>query len=454
MTPARAILQRAAARLAELRDASGLGAEAVRGGVGILALKVVNRVLSLAVAVLLARQLGPENYGVYAYALALVALISAPVKLGLPTLLVREVATYQLRGQRRYLRGAVRRANQVVAVLSLSLVAALAGGAWLMSGRIAPDRVSTLAWAVLLVPIGALGSLRGATLRGLRRVVAGELPEKALVPGLLVVFVVAATAAGVSLGPAGAMALHVASACAAFLAGAWLLRRALPEGTRQASWAFEDRRWLASVVPLAFIVSLRMLQQQTDVLMLGFLAGAEDVGVYRVVLTGSQLVAFAYEALSTALGPHAARLHAAGDTPRLQRLVTWNTRAMFAVGLPVGAVLIVAGGPILGVVFGNEFRRGHLALVVLCIAQLVNVGTGSASLLLTMTGHERVTARSLAWSAAANVILNALLIPVFGMIGAAAATAATVIGWNLTLWRQVRHRLHVDPSIVHRLRPD
>jgi O-antigen/teichoic acid export membrane protein len=186
--------------------------------------------------------------------------------------------------------------------------------------------------------------------------------------------------------------------------------------------------------------------------MLGLLAGAEDVGIYRVVLTGSQLVAFAYEALSTALGPHAARLHAANDTPRLQRLVTWNTRAMFAVGLPVGVMLIVAGGPILAVVFGGDFRRGHAALAILCTAQLVNVGTGSASLLLNMAGHERVSARSLMWSAAANVILNALLIPAFGIVGAAMATAATMIGWNLALWRQVRNRLHVDPSVLHRLR--
>jgi len=125
---------------------------------------------------------------------------------------------------------------------------------------------------------------------------------------------------------------------------------------------------------------------------------------------------------------------------------------MFAVGLPVGVMLIVAGGPILAVVFGGDFRRGHAALAILCTAQLVNVGTGSASLLLNMAGHERVTARSLMWSAAANVILNALLIPAFGIVGAAMATAATMIGWNLALWRQVRNRLHVDPSVLHRLR--
>jgi O-antigen/teichoic acid export membrane protein/SAM-dependent methyltransferase len=453
MARVRGILRRPAAWAAALRDGSGPGARAVRGGAGILALKVVNRVVSLAVAVLLARQLGPEHYGVYAYALALVALLSAPVKLGLPTLLVREVATYQLHGQRAHLLGVLRRANEIVAVLSVSLVALLAVAAWPFAGRLGADRVATLAWAMLLLPLGTLGSLRGAALRGLRRVVEGELPEKALVPGLLLGLVLAAGAAGVSLDSPGAMALHVVSAALAFLAGAWLLRRALPGAAWRGPRAFEDRRWLASALPLAFVATIRMVQQQTDVLMLGLLAGATDVGVYRVVLTGSQLVAFAYEALSTALGPHAARLHASGDTVRLQRLVTWNTRAMFAVGLPVAVTLVAAGGPILGLVFGDEFRRGHVVLAILCLAQLVNVGTGSASLLLNMTGHERVTAVSLAWSAAANVALNALLIPSFGMAGAAMATATTVVGWNLVLWRQVVARLDVDPSVLHSLAP-
>ncbi len=83
------------------------------------------------------------------------------------------------------------------------------------------------------------------------------------------------------------------------------------------------------------------------------------------------------------------------------------------------------------------------------MSQLVNIALGPAGLLLNMSGHERDTARSFAWSIAANVGLNAALIPSFGMIGAATATATTFVAWRVVLWAQVRRRLRIDSSVLY-----
>ena len=431
-------------------DEAGLRAELVRGSVGSLVFKVVQRLLLLATAVLLARLLGAGGYGVYAYALSLVTLLAVPAKLGLPTLLVREVATHQLSGSWGLVRGVIRRTNQAVTVLSLSLAALVGAGAWLMGGRLAPEHLATLRWAILLIPVVALGNLRGAALQGLRLVVQGQLPERLVRPGLFVLALLLAVGVGADMSPSSAMALHVGAAVIAFLVGSWLLRRALPLEIRTASPAFADRLWLASTPPLALLAGAQVIHKQTDILMLGVFAGAEDIGVYRVVVTGSLLVGFVLQGLTTVLAPYAARFHAAGDTEHLQRMVSWSVRLTFAAALPIAAVLVFFGEPVLGFVFGSDFVGGYRALAVLSLGQLLSIGAGPSSLLLNMSGHERDTARSFAYSTVANVVLNALLIPPFGIMGAAVATASTFVAWKFFLWWRVRQRIGVDCSVLHR----
>jgi O-antigen/teichoic acid export membrane protein len=148
------------------------------------------------------------------------------------------------------------------------------------------------------------------------------------------------------------------------------------------------------------------------------------------------------------LGPHFARLHAAGQTAELQALASWSARIVFVAALPVAAAFVVAGGPILAAVFGPGFERGAPALAILAFGQWVGVGAGSGGLLLNMCGRERDTARGLGIAAAANVALNAVLVPRLGLVGAAIATATTLVGWRALLWRQARRRLGVDPSIL------
>jgi len=74
----------------------------------------------------------------------------------------------------------------------------------------------------------------------------------------------------------------------------------------------------------------------------------------------------------------------------------------------------------------------------------VNSAAGSVGMLLNMTRYERDTAKGLAVSAILNVVLNLLLIPLLGIIGAAIATAVSLITWKVLLWWVVRWRLGIN----------
>ncbi len=423
----------------------GLRAHLLRGSVASISLKVFHTVATLVTAIILARKLGPEGYGIYAYAFALITLLSIPAQFGLPTLLVRNIATYQVRKQWGLIRGLLLQANQAVLLLSLALVLIAGILAWAFAGHFNTDRLTTFVWALVLLPLIALGDLRGAALRGLCRVISGQLPEQFLRPGLFVVFllVIPLFRANEGLTPSLAMALHALAAFTAFAAGAWLLFRALPVQTKTVTADYDTGTWMRSVLPLSFLAGMQIVNNQTDIVMLGIFTSAADVGVYRVAVQGANLVTFTLAAMNMVLGPNIARMYTAGEHEPLQHVVTWSSLVILFTAMPVAGAFIIFGKPILAMIFGEEYLRGHTALSILCLGQLINAGAGSVGLLLNMTGYERDTAVGVGVAAACNVILNLALIPLFGMEGAAAATAISLAVWNVILVRRVSQRIGI-----------
>jgi len=196
---------------------------------GSLGLKIASAGLTFLVTVILARTLGPADYGVYAYIYALVSLLSVPSEFGLPQLVVRETARGVSRGDYATVQGIWRWAGRTTALLSFSLVAITLIVLWLFKEPLAGKKFSTFIWALALVPLVSLGDLRGAALRGLQRVMAGQLPEFLIRPGLHV-FLLAGAALiwDGSLTAPDAMFLYVLAAGLSFAVGAWLLWRVTP----------------------------------------------------------------------------------------------------------------------------------------------------------------------------------------------------------------------------------
>lgn len=401
---------------------------------GSFGLKVAHTLLNLVISIVLARALAPDGYGIYAFTFSVMTLLAAPVQFGLPTLLVREVARYQYAARWDLLRGILLRANQAVFLLSLVVGLIAATAAWRLADQVNPTQLATFAWALLLLPLIALNRLREAALHGLRRVVMGQLPEKLLLPVVLLVLLgVALLTSGVT--PPLAMALYCAAAGLAFVAGAVMLLRALPPEVRTARAHYNTPTWVRSVLPLSLLTGVHVINGQTDIFMLGLLATSEEVGLYRVAFSGAALVIFTFTAMNMVLAPNIARLHSAGDRERLQRMVTLSARLNLMAALPVASTFILFGGPFLEAVFGAPYRESNLALAILCVAQLVTVAVGPVHVILNMTGYERETVKGVTCSALINVTLNAVLIPFFGLEGAAMATAISIVVMSIILFR-------------------
>jgi O-antigen/teichoic acid export membrane protein len=279
----------------------------------------------------------------------------------------------------------------------------------------------------------AFEAVRTGTLRGLRWVVTAQLPEQVVRPLVLVILVGSTLLLGAELTAVTAIQFNLAGAFAAFALGAFLLVKAFPQNAVNAKPEYTIKPWAVSLLPLSLFAGLQMLDSQVSILFLGFLGTKEEVGLFRVAATGATLVAFGLSAVNMALAPQVARLYNSGEMEKLQRVITLSTRMVAAISFPVALVFIVWGEDIIGQVFGEEYAEAALALTILCLGQLVNASAGSVAVILNMSGHDKQTLYGVIVALSTNLVLSVLLIPLFGLVGAAVSFSVSLSILNVVL---------------------
>lgn len=435
-------------RLYALSRGSGLKAQLVRGALGVGGLRLLSLPLTLVASILLARGLGPQGYGQYAFVMAVISLLVLPVGPGLGQLVTREVAKYHHCEEWRLFRGLLKRSHQWV-ILGSAVIAGviILLAAWNASWAV-DDRWSLLVVSTLMLPLLGLNTLRGATLRGLRHVFYAQIPELLAKPGLNLVIVGGLLTTG-KLNPATALASQIAATALAFGVGAWFLWRLKPAEVKQARPDYRQSEWSRALLPFTLLAMASILNGEIGILALGWLGTDDEVGALRVAQNGAMLVALSLTIVNMVLGPHITRAHRANDTTRLQRLSRQSARFALLVALPVALPLIFLGGPIISLVFGEGYTAvATVPLAILAGGQLVNVAFGSVGMFLTMTGHERDTLSGHVIALMANALAAVILIPAFGAVGASLAVVIGLITWNAVLAIRFVQRLGFRPSAL------
>ncbi|MEY4717981.1 MAG: hypothetical protein RL563_599, partial [Pseudomonadota bacterium] len=262
------------------------------GAIASILIKIANTGLNFLLAVLLARALGPEGYGLYAYVFSVIMVLAVPAEMGLPQLVVRETAKAQSASNWGLMRGLWRWAGWIAGLTSVMLaVLSLTAIGW-VKPDFNPVQLDAFMLGLVLVPLVALGNLRGAALRGLRKTILGQLPELLLQPGSFLLMILGVMFVYPErLTPAGVMGINALAAGMAFLIGAVLLWRVKPSGLQRSRPRYEKRAWFAAVLPLAFVSGMQLINNHTAILLLGYFKSPAEVGIFKVVSSCSGLVA-------------------------------------------------------------------------------------------------------------------------------------------------------------------
>ncbi|KEO57110.1 oligosaccharide flippase family protein [Thioclava indica] len=405
-----------------------------RAAIGSGALRVLNAGLGFTTAVVLARSLGPHDYGLYTTALVFASTLAIIVQFGLPNFIMRETAAAAVDDDGPRMAAIWIWATRNALLLSVAVML-LGGMSVAYVKHNAPiAELLTYALAIAFIPLTALGALRAGALRGLRHVVLAQLPEQAVKPGLMLLM---ALALGTLLPaqPGVAMAMQFVAVTLAFLVGAALLRLKRPEGALPSAFPI---RYLATpslrvAASFALVAGATRINQYADILTLSAFRSPAEVGVYRAIWQTSLLIAFGSGIATMIFPPLFARYHAQGDRVAL-RVTLRKARLMgTAAALPPVLALLFLGDSVVGKLFGPAFFDGLMALKILAVMQLANAIAGPLGAYLSMTGREVISARLHLVAAGVNIVLNIALVPSLGMTGAALATLISYVLLNLTL---------------------
>lgn len=408
-------------------------------------------VLMTVVTVLFTRIMGAEEYGRLAFLLSGSFIIVLFAGLGLPTASSRLVPRYLARQDRDTALHYLIAGLATVAVTSTIAAVAFAGLMKLLPSVFGAYDFPFSGILGLIVTIGLMRFASEAS-RAFGFQLSGFIAESIAVRVLLLLALAVYLFLGAHLSAGAALELYVAAQAAVVLGLVLLvLRRITPSvaAARWRSWRLY-KGWLGVASVMLVTPVYYFLLFETDIVVLGLLAGPYDVGLYQVARRLAELTVFCAGAASSVGLPRLARAHAERRADRIQATVdVMNLISVGSTGMIVLALIAV--GPFALQLFGPEFVAGYPILLVLAVGRLLAVLVGPVSDVLLMTGHHRRLGRINLAFAVVNLALNLALIPLIGALGAAIATSVASLSWNVWLYLLLRRLMPIDTSVVRRL---
>lgn len=421
-----------------------------RGGLALVLIAVGGFAADFAFNVGLTHLLPAHEFGDYRVAHAFAAFFGVAVLLGgdraAPKALAGPLATGATGRAWEYIRFYL----GVGLALSTLVIAATWAACVLFHGKAELAGLHPIALLVVAVPLHASGAMASRGLQAAQYPIRASVPWRVGAP-LLVLGLIGLTTwwrGGITLPEIVALAVLTV-----LIVGAWqwwqLWRLKLPRFDRDLE-ARAPRRWLATSVPMmgAFLVVLAL--NQSDLYFLEIFGEEHEVGHYAAALTSAHFLLLIQ---TTVVGLMAPLIQLGLEKGREsgERAYRRGQRLMLA-GLVPGAVgLALAARPVLSL-FGGGYPAAVPVLELLVVGNLAWAVAALSTLWLQYTERGTVVVAIAAATLVVDSALNALLIPRFGMVGAAAGTAVTMVLAAIAVIvarRRDRHLLTADPDPLH-----
>lgn len=182
-----------------------------------------------------------------------------------------------------------------------------------------------------------------------------------------------------------------------------------------------------------------MIMKYIDTMMIGVFLDAQELGVYSVAIRVVMVAAIPLGVLGGITSPEISRLHTLGDRRELNRVLRMFSFLITGLSLPVFLILFLFPEWVLGL-FGDGFSGGAPVVRILVIGYLVHVWSGNNAIYMNMVGYERVYRNIVLMTSGINIVLNLILLPLFGIVGVAIGTSVSLIIWNLSANRYIYKR--------------
>ena len=182
-----------------------------------------------------------------------------------------------------------------------------------------------------------------------------------------------------------------------------------------------DNKILRFSLPLMFVSAIGIIMHWTDIIMLGILKDAKDVGLYHPVERTAGLIRMILFAFASIFAPLFSQYFHEKNQTKMLEVFQLSTKWILLTSLPLFIFLILFSNTIL-MLFGSEFGNNSLALPILTVGIMIQAVFGLGSPSLTMSGFQKYNLINALVALFTNIFLNIMLIPQFGIAGAAMGT--------------------------------
>jgi O-antigen/teichoic acid export membrane protein len=399
----------------------------------IFVLRIFGAVLALGFQTLLARLLGAEKTGIYFLAVTFTSIGMILSRFGLDNFLLRSIAKYSNPKNQTDVFAICKKSIQIVVFSSIIYsVIILISADWISKELFTqPQLTNPLRIMALSILPGSLLALHSEMLRAIREIERSTFVQVIGIPLLCLLLCSPLIYFGSIEGASATYVIASILVCllslkfwqsSTFFSEALTLKDALKN--------FSTRSILQGSLPFFWISLLSLLMNSVDIILLGILGDTKVVGIYGIVTRISTLSTFVLVAINSVFAPEFALLHAQKDIISLEKLARKATGLMVVLTLPIFILIFTFSSQILSL-FGEDYTGGASALIIVTIGQFINVATGSVGYILMMTGNEKLVQYNVILSLVVNVVLNILLIPKYGLTGAAISSSLGLILMNL-----------------------
>ena len=442
-------LHAALGRLLSLVQGEDDRGRAQRGALLAFSIRVASAAIAYLSQVLLARWMGSFEYGIFVFVWVWVLILGGLAPLGLSTATIRFVAEYKERGRLPLLRGLLL-GSRLISV-GVSTVLMLAGlGALALFGELVQHYYLLPAILILFcLPAYTIEDVQDGIARGKGWIDIALVPPYILRPLLILLGMIAAIALGFPMTAVTAAGAAIVACWVAGLVQVFVLERRLRQTVPAGRRCYRTGLWLKTSLPMLLLHGFELVMQNTDVLVLSLYMTPSDVAVYFAALKTMGLITFVHFAVAAAAANRFSAYNARGDKAELSAFVREAVRWTFWPSLAAAIGLLALGWPLLWL-FGPEFTAGYPAMFVLAVGFLVRAAVGPAEHVLAMLGEQSRCAAVLFAAAGLNIALNFLLIPHYGLMGAAAATSASIAAAAVLMLMVAKRRLGLDILVWRR----
>ena len=388
---------------------------------------VYGNIIRYVYTALLARWVGIEYLGIYALANSITLISEVLGKMGIESGVMRFVSRLNIDTDSIRIQKIIVSALKMTASFSLIIMISLIFSArYIVTQILDAPPILTMALMVFAVaiPFNALTSVSAFATQGFKRLKYKTLVTQFLNPTLLLVSMILCF--WFFSKESAIIAPTLITGVIVFFVMIILLKRVSGVTINQIRQARFDTELLKFSYPLMFVIILQTFMHWMDILMLGYFTDAATVGLYHPAIRTAGLLNALIVSFVSIYAPIMSQLHNEGDFSEMSHLYKLVSRWMITFAIPVSLIFIIYPSKMM-LLFGPDYMAGSSVLVILTVATFIQAALGAASPALGMSGYTRLTLWNSLGAFILNIVLNVVLIPKYGIIGAAWATLISLV---------------------------